>query len=76
MIRFLGMARVSQEILDSLVADCTQKPYDIVVSKWIVEKIPAIFNDDREEFLRVSPGPGPSDRFLSMSLCKHPINHM
>ena len=47
------MARVSQDILDSLVADCTQKPYDIVVSKWIVEKIPTIFNDDKEEFLRI-----------------------
>lgn len=47
------MARVSQNILDGLITDCTQKPYEIVVSKWIVEKIPAIFHGDQEEFLRI-----------------------
>lgn len=47
------MARVSQEILDGLIADCVQNPYEIVVSKWIIEKIPAIFHGDTEEFLRV-----------------------
>ena len=47
------MARVSQEILDGLITDCAEKPYEIVVSKWIVERIPAVFHDDREEYLRI-----------------------
>lgn len=47
------MSRVSQEILDGLIIDCTRKPYEIVVSKWIVERIPAIFNNDKEEYLRI-----------------------
>lgn len=47
------MARISQEILDNLLSDCEQKSYEIVVSKWIVERTPAIFGDDREEYLRI-----------------------
>lgn len=49
------MARVAQEILDSLLSDCSdpQKPYEIVVSKWIVENTPAIFGGNKEEFLRI-----------------------
>ncbi|MCR4903445.1 MAG: hypothetical protein K6A23_11355 [Butyrivibrio sp.] len=47
------MARVSQDILDSFIADFFQKSYDIVVSKWIVENIPAIFNEDKDEYLRI-----------------------
>ena len=49
------MARVSQAVIDQLLSDCADpnKPYEIVVSKWIVEKIPAIFGDNKEEFLRI-----------------------
>ena len=47
------MARVSQDILDGLINDCAQKSYEIVVSKWIVEKTPAVFNGNREEYLRI-----------------------
>lgn len=47
------MARISQDILDELIKDCSEKPYEIVISKWIVEKIPVIFNDNKEEFLRI-----------------------
>lgn len=52
-IILLQMARVSQEVLDNLIVDCAQKPYEIVVSKWIVERIPAIFHEDREEYFRI-----------------------
>lgn len=49
------MARVAQEVLDELISDCSNPdmPYEIVVSKWIVEKTPAIFNGNRDEFLRI-----------------------
>lgn len=47
------MARVSQAILDGLINDCSQKPYEIVVSKWIVEKTPFLFNNDREDYYRI-----------------------
>lgn len=47
------MARVSQEILDKLIEDCIKQPYEIVVSKWIVEATPALFNGDRNEYLRI-----------------------
>jgi len=47
------MTRVDQAILDSLITDCSQKPYDIVVSKWIVEKIPVVFNGNAEEYVRI-----------------------
>lgn len=47
------MGRVSQNILDKLMDDCRNHPYEIVVSKWIVESIPALFKGNRDEYLRV-----------------------
>lgn len=47
------MARVGQQILDELVNDCSTKQYDIVVSKWIVERIPAVFNGNESEYRRI-----------------------
>jgi hypothetical protein len=47
------MARVDQAILDELIADCAQQSYEIVVSKWIVEKTPSVFNGNKEEYLRI-----------------------
>ena len=40
------MARINQEILDELVEDCSAGNEEYVVSKWIIEKVPAIFNDN------------------------------
>ena len=47
------MARVSQQVLDNLMNDCQNLPYEIVVSKWIVESIPVLFNGNKNEFLRI-----------------------
>lgn len=47
------MARVEQRVLDELVNDCSTQQYDIVVSKWIVERIPAVFNGDEAEYRRI-----------------------
>ena len=41
------MARINQEILDELVEDCSAGNDEYVVSKWIIEKVPAIFNDPK-----------------------------
>lgn len=40
------MARVDQNVLDQLAEDVDRGPEDFVVSKWIVEKVPSIFNGD------------------------------
>jgi len=47
------MARVEQRVLDELVNDCSTQQYDIVVSKWIVERIPAVFNGNEAEYRRI-----------------------
>ncbi len=47
------MARVSQKVLDDFMEDCKSLPYEIVVSKWIVESIPALFNGNMDEYLRI-----------------------
>lgn len=49
----LSMSRVSQNILDDLVEDYSHNSYEVLVSKWIVEKIPVIFKGDLDEYLRV-----------------------
>lgn len=47
------MARINQEVLDELVDDCSNESDEFVVSKWIVEKIPHIFNGNFEHFVKV-----------------------
>lgn len=47
------MARINQEILDELVEDCSEGNDEYVVSKWIIEKVPAIFNGNFEQFVKV-----------------------
>lgn len=47
------MARINQEILDELVEDCSAGNDEYVVSKWIIEKVPAIFNGNFEQFVKV-----------------------
>ena len=47
------MARINQEILDELVEDCSAGNDEYVVSKWITEKVPAIFNGNFEQFVKV-----------------------
>lgn len=46
------MARVEQKYLDELANDVDKGPDDFVVSKWIIERIPSIFNGDYEEFIK------------------------
>lgn len=46
------MQKVDQATLDQLVEDLNKEPNEYVVSKWIVEKIPVIFNDDYETFIK------------------------
>ena len=47
------MPRVGQNVLDRLINDCVNLPYEIVVSKWIIEATPALFGNNRDEFLRI-----------------------
>lgn len=47
------MARVEQHVLDELVNDCSTQQYDIVVSKWIVERTPVLFGGNQEEYRRI-----------------------
>ncbi len=49
----LLMSRVSQNILDDLIEDYINNSYEVLVSKWIVEKIPAVFKGDLVEYLRI-----------------------
>lgn len=46
------MQKVDQATLDQLVEDLNKEPNEYVVSKWIVEKIPVIFNGDYETFIK------------------------
>ena len=46
------MTRAKQDLLDQLADDVGKCSDDFVVSKRIVEKIPAIFNGNKEEFIR------------------------
>lgn len=46
------MQKVDQATLDQLVEDLNKEPDDYVVSKWIVEKIPAIFDGDYDSFIK------------------------
>ena len=46
------MQKVDQATLDQLVEDLNKEPNEYVVSKWIVEKIPVIFNGDYEIFFK------------------------
>lgn len=46
------MQKVDQATLDLLVEDLNKEPNEYVVSKWIVEKIPVIFNGDYETFIK------------------------
>ena len=47
------MIRVDQRILDRLANDCQTQPYDIVVSKWMVDSVPVLFNGNKDEYLRI-----------------------
>lgn len=46
------MPRAPQELLNELLNDYQKGPDEYVVSKWIVEKIPALFNNDMELYRR------------------------
>lgn len=46
------MVRANQEDLDRLAEACTSSSSEFVVSKWIVEKIPFIFHDDYDSFIK------------------------
>ena len=47
------MAKVEQNVLNELVTDCCTQQYDIVVSKWIIERTPAVFRGNEEEYRRI-----------------------
>lgn len=46
------MARANQEILDNLLNDFKSEPHEYVVSKWITERIPALFDGDEDLYRR------------------------
>lgn len=47
------MSKISQKILDSLIEDYSHNSYEVLVSKWILEKVPVVFNGNLEEYLRI-----------------------